>query len=125
MIKRAALALITLLASNAAMAECRVQCPVTSENVGQYFDADKFSWSDPTDQVHMLIGFGGAMLISTALNKHTTLKPWQSALIGSLAMGLIGTTKEVMFDTYTSRTDIKTYWAGALAGGLSFTVLNF
>ena len=105
--------------------ECHWQCPVTTENVGAYFDNDHFSWSDPQDVNHMAIGFGGAMLISTALNRYTSLKPWQSALIGAVAMGIIGTTKEVMFDTYTGRTDIKMYWAGGLTAGLAFTVLHF
>lgn len=117
---------LLLLISTSAQAEiCRIQCPVTSDNVRYYFEADNFQWTDPSDVQHMLIGFGGTFVIATILEHHWDMKPWQAALIGAVTMGIIGTTKEVMFDTYTSRTDIQTYWGGALTGGLTFTLLKF
>ena len=117
--------MLLMLATTIGYADCTVQCPVTADTAGAYFNEDHFSWSDPKDTTHVFIAMSGALVIATALNRYTTLKPWQSALLGAVAMGLIGTTKEVMFDSYTMRTDIKTYWAGGLAGGLMFTVLTF
>lgn len=117
--------LFTLLYPHLGYAACEVQCPVTDQNVGAYYDADHFQWATYDNDVHLLIGFGGALVIGEALVHYGHLPSWEAALIGSIAMGLVGTTKEVMFDTYTGRTDIKTWWAGAGAGGLTLIALHF
>lgn len=122
--KHTIIGLLALLVSYNSYA-CDVQCPVNEGNVGEYFKQDHFQWTDYDDVTHLLIGFGGAMVIAQALTHYGHMKPWQAALIGAVAMGVIGTTKEVMFDSYTSRTDIRTYWAGGISGGLAFTVLSF
>lgn len=104
---------------------CTVQCPVTQDNVWGYYKADHFEWTNADNQVHMLVGFSGSLLLGEVIHQYTKLPVWQSALIGTLIMGLAGTVKEVGFDTYTSRTDISCYWAGAIVGGLTVTVLHF
>lgn len=116
--------LLMLLTSNA-YAGCDVQCPVNNENIVAYHDGDHFSWKNYDDDVHLLVGYSGSFLVGQSLVRFAKMPAWEAALIGTLALGLFGTTKEVMFDTYTSRTDIKTYWAGALAGGVTVFVLNF
>lgn len=116
---------VGLMIGKVALADCAVQCPVTPDNVKYYYAADKFQWTDPGDVQHLLIGYSGTLVIATALNHYFKVTPWKSALIGAVTMGVIGTTKEVMFDTYTSRTDIQTYWGGALSGGLTFIILKF
>lgn len=118
--------IVTLFSiNNVSWADCTVQCPVTDQNVGKYFDADHFSWSNYDDDVHMLIGFGGALTIGEALTHYAKMPSWEAALIGGVAMGMVGTTKEVMFDTYTGRTDIKTWWIGGAAGGVTVMALHF
>lgn len=104
---------------------CTVQCQVTQDNVWGYYNSDHFQWTNPDTQVHLLVGFSGSLLIGELIHQYTHLPAWESALIGTLIIGLAGTTKEVMFDTYTSRTDIKAYWGGALIGGLTVTIIHF
>jgi hypothetical protein len=53
------------------------------------------------------------------------LRTWQSALIGTVGSIVIEATREVFFSTYTSKTDIKTWSAGAVLGGATFTLVNF
>ncbi len=104
---------------------CDVQCPVTEQNAWGYHQADHFSWQHSDDQVHLLVGFSGSLLIGELVQHYAKLPVWQSALIGTIIIGLAGTAKEVLFDTYTSRTDISCYWAGALVGGLTVLVIHF
>ena len=117
--------LLTMAFCGRANATCTVQCPVTQDNAWNYVVADHFQWSSYDQDVHMLLGYSGALVIGEALIHYGHVRPWVASLVGTIALGLIGTTKEVMFDTYTGRTDIKTYWAGALSGGLTVIALHF
>ncbi len=118
--------IIQLYAINIHAEECTIQCPVTSPEIAwAHFQDDHFRWTDTQQQVHMLIGFSGTLVVSELLTRYTYLKPWQSALIGTVALGLVGVTKEVMFDAYTSRSDIMGWFGGAAAGGLTFIVIHF
>jgi hypothetical protein len=104
---------------------CDSQCPITPDNAWGYYNGDHFSWSNYDNDVHLLVGFGGALVIGEALTHYAKLPSWEAALIGAVAMGMVGTAKETMFDTWTSRTDIKTWWAGGTAGGLTVIALHF
>lgn len=104
---------------------CTVQCPVDNGNVGKYFDSDHFSWTNPSDQIHLAAGLAGSLIIGEFIHHYTHIPAWQAAIIGSLAMGIVGTTKETLFDTYTSRTDITCWWVGGITGGLTLIVLHF
>lgn len=117
--------LLLLLVSTPVLADCTVQCPVTKENAGDYFQSDHFRWTDYDQDVHMLAGLSGSLIIGEVLIHYFDVSPWEAAIMSSIAMGMIGTTKEVMFDTYTSRTDIKTWWIGGIVGGATLVVLHF
>jgi hypothetical protein len=106
-------------------ADCTVQCPITPDNVWGYYSGDHFQWSNYDDDVHMLMGFGGAVVIGKALTHYANMPAWKAAIISSIAMGLVGTFKETMLDTYTSRTDIKTWYIGGISGGLTVIALHF
>lgn len=100
--------------------------PLTSPGeVWGYYQGDHFQFGNYDDDVHLLLGFSGAMVIGLTLEHKFGMKRWQAALIGTLALGLFGTAKEVLHDNYTSKTDIKTWWGGALAGGMTMTLLQF
>lgn len=117
--------LLFSLLSSPSYADCYVQCPVNDNNIIAYHNADHFQWTNYDDDLHLALGFGGAIVIATALEHYGGLPAWESGLIGGITMTLFGVSKEVLFDTYTSRTDIKTWAAGGLSGGLTFMVLNF
>lgn len=104
---------------------CDNQCPVTQDNAYGYYAADHFNWSVYDNDVHLLVGFSGSVVIGEALTRYAKLPAWESAIIGAVVMGLAGSVKEVMFDSYTGRTDQKMYWAGGLAGGLTVVALHF
>jgi len=42
-----------------------------------------------------------------------------------MTLALIGALKESLIDSYTSKTDIKTWGAGAAIGGVTFIILRF
>lgn len=104
---------------------CTEQCPVNSGNSWAYNQADHFRWNDWDTDLHVAIGFGGTLLLSEVLTRKFDVSPWKAAIMSSVIVGLTGTTKEVMFDTYTSRTDIKSYWGGSLVAATTFVVINF
>lgn len=104
---------------------CDNQCHVTPDNAYGYYAQDHFSWDTYDNDVHLLLGFGGSLIIGEALTRYAKLPAWESALIGAVAMGMIGSFKEIMLDSYSGRTDQKMYWAGGLAGGLTVVALHF
>lgn len=91
----------------------------------EYHDKDHFSWTNYDNDVHLLIAYGGTMTLSLLLQKQFKVNPYIAALSSALVLSAVGITKEVMFDRYTSRTDIQCWVVGAFTGGLTFTVLNF
>lgn len=94
-------------------------------DVNPYYAQDHFQWGNYNDGVHLLAAYSATVVGALLLEHKLGMKRWQAALTMTLAIGLFGTAKEVFHDNYTSRTDIKMWWAGAASGGLTVWVLQF
>lgn len=90
-----------------------------------YHTADHFQWEDYDDALHIAVGYGVAFTTATILHKYAKKSALESAILGVAAGALMGAMKEGFLDTYTSKTDIRTWTGGALLGGTSFFVINF
>lgn len=90
-----------------------------------YHANDHFSWSNYDDTLHIALGFSLAYVGANALEKRAHMPAWEAALIATLGSIVLESTREAFFSTYTSKTDIKTWSAGATLGGLTYTVINF
>ncbi len=113
-----ALSTAFLPTNSAAQETCKPTC-------NNYADLDHFSWQNYDDDVHLLMAYSLTLTGGLVLEHKVGLPRWESALIMTIVTGMIGTAKETLHDEYTSRTDIKTWWAGAAAAGLTMTVLQF
>lgn len=96
-----------------------------ADQLWQYRQLDRFQWSNTDDISHVLAGFSISFVTSYALERYTNLSPLEAALAGFALGTLVGVSKEVFIDSYTSRTDIKTWMGGAALGTISFTLLQF
>lgn len=96
-----------------------------SVNWQAYHDIDHFKWTDYNNGVHILTAYAITMTGTMLLTKKFGMNKFLAAGIMTVVGGLVGTTKEVFFDKYTSRTDIKCWWAGAATAGAMSIVINF
>jgi hypothetical protein len=87
--------------------------------------SDHFQWTNYDNGIHLLAGYSISLTTSLLLEKQFKMKPVPALIIGVLVGGFIGTVKETFFDVYASQTDLKTWWAGSISGGLTFTVIHF
>lgn len=90
-----------------------------------YEAQDHFAWTNYDNDVHLLAAYGMSLTTGLILEHQFGMKRLPAAIIGTLTATFFGITKEVMFDRYTSRTDIKTWTVGGFAGGLTMTLLRF
>lgn len=90
-----------------------------------YGHADHFQWTNYDNGVHILGAYSIALTSGLFLEHKMGFKRWEAALLGVTLAGMIGTAKETFFDGYAMRTDIKCWWGGAAAAGLTMTVLEF
>jgi hypothetical protein len=86
---------------------------------------DRIEWTDYNDGVHLLASYSMSTVTGLTLQRYAGLKKWEAAALGALTGTFFGFTKEVFFDRYTSRTDLKMWAAGGAAGGLTILVLDF
>lgn len=94
-------------------------------DVNPYYESDHFQWTNYNDDTHLLVAYSATVLCTLALEHKFGMKRWQAALTSAVAIGMLGTFKEVFHDEYNSRTDTKMWWAGAAAGGLTVVVFQF
>lgn len=90
-----------------------------------YYNYDRFEWTDYDNGVHILAAHSISLATSQILYTRFHFTKLESGLIGILLAGGIGTWKETMHDAYTSKTDLKCWWGGALSGAATFTIINF
>lgn len=90
-----------------------------------YHTADHFSWSNYNDTIHIAVGYGVAFTTASMLQRFAKKPAWEAALLGAAAGTLMGAMKEGWLDTYTSKTDIRTWTAGAVLGGACYYAINF
>ena len=116
-------AMLTVMGSNTSFASnngssCLPDC-------NDYVSQDHFQWTNYDDDVHMMAAFSIALTSSMIMEHRFHMNRVESALFGVVIGGLIGTSKEVFFDDYTSKTDIKTWWLGFGIAGTSVILLRF
>lgn len=90
-----------------------------------YVQEDHFKWTNYDDQIHMLAAYSISITSAMIIEHGFKLSKLESALLGAVFTGMIGTAKEVFHDDYTSRTDIKTWWLGAATAGFTVVVFDF
>lgn len=94
-------------------------------NCNAYVQEDHFKWTNYDDQMHMLAGFTLSVTSAMIMEHGFHMTRLESAIFGAVIGGVVGTSKEVFLDDYTSRTDIKSWWIGSLTAGAAVTVLRF
>lgn len=90
-----------------------------------YYANDHFRLDDYDTDVHILAAYGISLTTSELVYTKFHMTKLESTLLGIMVAGGAGTCKEVLHDAYTSRTDLKAWWLGALTGGLTFNIINF
>lgn len=116
--KKLLIALLLALSINTAKAD-------QIKDYNPYHDVDHFSWQDYDDDIHIMSGFAISLTTGLIFQRYAKLPTWQSALYGTLIGAGVGIAKEVFFDNFTSRTDIKCWMAGGAAGGLTLISVSF
>ena len=90
-----------------------------------YHNQDKFQWSDTDQQLHLAVTFVGTFVAAEVLQRKFNLTHNEATLVALGVSMLASAVHEVYFDHFNSRTDLKTLFAGTLAGGLTFYIVRF
>lgn len=112
---------LTFTVPNVSLAVCDTGYPY---NYSHSTECERFTLEDISQASHL---FAGAFISVSGQMVLTRfgMKPIPAALTATAVSMLIGASKEVFIDAYTSRNGIKSFWLGSAIGGAISISVNF